>query len=188
MKQFLSTWLLAAGIAVGAALLLVAGVQAGSSSHSRTRTTLALVALRTTALGTILVDARGRTLYLFEKDRAGVSMCTSACAKYWPPLMSHTTRRAGKDVKQSLLRLVRARNGARQVSYAGHPLYTFVGDKRAGPAKGSTTSAPSGTPSRPTATLSSWTRARPATQARAAAQTRAATVAIRATAGNRPAP
>jgi predicted lipoprotein with Yx(FWY)xxD motif len=133
MKKLLSTRLLAAGIAVGAALLLVAGVQASSSSHSRTG---ALVTLRKTGLGTILVDRRGRTLYLFEKDRNGVSMCNSACAKYWPPLTSHGTPRAGKGVRQSLLRLTRSRHDARQVTYAGHPLYTFVGDKRAGHTSG----------------------------------------------------
>jgi predicted lipoprotein with Yx(FWY)xxD motif len=133
MKQLLSTRALAVGIAVGAALLLVAGVQAGSSSHSRTG---ALVAVRKTALGAILVDARGRTLYLFEKDRDGVSMCTSACATYWPLLTSRGTPRAAKGVHQALLRLARSGNGARQVTYAGHPLYTFVGDKRAGQTAG----------------------------------------------------
>jgi predicted lipoprotein with Yx(FWY)xxD motif len=134
MKTLFSTRLLAAAIAVaGAALLLVAGVQASSSSHSRTG---ALVTLRKTGLGTILVDRRGRTLYLFEKDRNGMSMCNSGCAKYWPPLTSRGTPRAGKGVRQSLLRLTRARHGARQVTYAGHPLYTFVGDKRAGQTSG----------------------------------------------------
>ena len=56
----------------------------------------ALIALRKTALGTILVDARGRTLYLFEKDRQRVSMCDSACKEYWPPLASDGIARAGK--------------------------------------------------------------------------------------------
>jgi predicted lipoprotein with Yx(FWY)xxD motif len=132
MKTLFSTRLLAAAIAVAAALLLVAGVQASSSSHSRTGD----VALRKTGLGTILVDRRGRTLYLFEKDRNGMSMCNSGCAKYWPPLTSRGTPRAGKGVRQSLLRLTRARHGARQVTYAGHPLYTFVGDKGAGQTSG----------------------------------------------------
>jgi predicted lipoprotein with Yx(FWY)xxD motif len=137
MKQRLTVRTLALAVALGTTLLLVAAAQAATTSQSRNRnTTGTLVGLRKTALGTILVDARGRTLYLFEKDRTGVSMCTSACAKYWPPLTSHGTPRAGKGVKQSLLRLVRARDGARQVSYAGHPLYTFVADKRAGQTAG----------------------------------------------------
>jgi predicted lipoprotein with Yx(FWY)xxD motif len=91
-----------------------------------------LVGLRTTALGTVLVDGRGHTLYLFEKDRNGVSACKTACAQYWPALTSHGTPRAGSGVQQSLLRVGRAD----QVLYAGHPLYTFAGDKRAGQTSG----------------------------------------------------
>ena len=136
MKRHRSARLLALGVALGTALLLVAAVQAATSSRAGTHAAGAFVGLKKTALGTILVDARGRTLYLFEKDRNGVSMCTSACAKNWPPLTSHATPRAGKGVHQSLLRLARSRNGARQVTYAGHPLYTFVGDKRSGQTAG----------------------------------------------------
>jgi predicted lipoprotein with Yx(FWY)xxD motif len=133
MKRLLSARMLALGIALGSVLLLAAVAQASGLSHSRTGT---LVALRKTALGSILVDARGRTLYLFEKDRNGVSMCGSACVKNWPPLTSQGTPHAGKGVRQSLLRLGRSRNGGRQVTYAGHPLYRFVGDKRSGQTKG----------------------------------------------------
>ena len=136
MKQLLSARLTLAIALGGAALLLVAAAQAGNSSRARTRATGALVTLRQTALGSILVDARGRTLYLFEKDRNGVSMCNSACTTYWPPLTSHAAPRAGKGVHPSLLRLTRSRNGARQVTYTGHPLYTFVGDKHAGQTTG----------------------------------------------------
>jgi predicted lipoprotein with Yx(FWY)xxD motif len=114
----------------------MAAAQAASSYASRTRATRARVALRKTGLGAILVDARGRTLYLFEKDRNGVSRCNSACAKFWPPLTSHGTPRASKGAHQSLLGLTSSPSGVRQVTYAGHPLYTFVGDKRAGQTSG----------------------------------------------------
>jgi predicted lipoprotein with Yx(FWY)xxD motif len=124
-----------AGIALVAALLLMATAQAASSSASRTGTR-ALVALRKTGLGSVLVDSRGRTLYLFEKDSNGVSMCNSACAKFWPRLTSDGSPRAGKGVHQSLLRLTRVRKGVGQVTYAGRPLYTFVGDKRPGQTSG----------------------------------------------------
>jgi predicted lipoprotein with Yx(FWY)xxD motif len=129
MKRLLS----ALGIAAASTLLLAALAQAGGSSHSRTG---AVVALKKTALGTILVDARGRTLYLFEKDRNGASMCDSACATYWPPLTSQGAPRAGKGLQQSKLRLARSRGGTRQVIYAGHPLYRFAGDTRAGQTAG----------------------------------------------------
>jgi predicted lipoprotein with Yx(FWY)xxD motif len=136
MKQHRSAWLLALGVALGTVLSHVVAVQAATPSRSGARAPGAFVGLEKAALGKILVDAHGGTLYLFERDRNGVSMCDSVCAKNWPPLTSHATPRAGKGVRQSLLHLGRSRNGARQVTYAGHPLYTFVGDKRGGQTAG----------------------------------------------------
>jgi predicted lipoprotein with Yx(FWY)xxD motif len=118
---------------VAATAVVIAAAQARTSLRASTGT---LVALRTTAVGSVLVDARGHTLYLFEKDRAGVSACNTACMKYWPVLTSRGTPRAGKGVHQSLLRLTAPRNGRSQVIYAGHPLYTFVGDKQPGQTTG----------------------------------------------------
>jgi predicted lipoprotein with Yx(FWY)xxD motif len=128
--------ILAIMAALGAAALVAATALAGTSSRAHARASGALVTLRKTALGSVLVDARGRTLYLFEKDHNGLSMCATACIAYWPPLVSHGAPRAGTGVKQSLLTLGRTHNGIRQVLYAGHPLYTFVGDKHAGQATG----------------------------------------------------
>ena len=140
MKQMVSVRLLALGIALGAiggAAVLVAAAYAGTSSTSRLRAPNgALVALRKTTLGSVLVDARGRTLYLFEKDRSGVSACDAACLKYWPAVTSLATPRAGRGVQPSMLKIVRQHNGLRQVTYAGHPLYRFVGDKSAGQTSG----------------------------------------------------
>lgn len=128
MKQHLSI----AVTALAAAAVITAAAQAHTISRGRAPSAGAVVELRHTALGTVLVDARGRTLYLFEKDRNGVSMCGSACTAYWPPLTSHGTPHAGRGVRASLLKLT----AARQVSYAGHLLYTFVGDKRPGQTTG----------------------------------------------------
>jgi predicted lipoprotein with Yx(FWY)xxD motif len=125
--------ILAIVAALGAAALVAATAQA-HTTHARASG--ALVTLRKTALGSVLVDARGRTLYLFEKDHNGQSMCNTACVAYWPPLVSHNAPRAGTGVTQSLLTLGRAHNGVRQVLYSGHPLYTFVGDKSAGQTAG----------------------------------------------------
>ena len=106
---------------------------AGASPRSAGGTA---VDLRKTTLGSILVDARGRSLYLFEADRNAASMCNTQCASYWPPLTTRGAAHAGNGVKASLLGLTRKRNGVRQVTYAGHPLYTFVGDKRPGQTTG----------------------------------------------------
>jgi predicted lipoprotein with Yx(FWY)xxD motif len=132
MKRILGNTL----AALGTAMLIVTAAQAGTSLRSHRQTNSAVVSVRKTALGPILVDARGRTLYLFEKDRNGVSMCSSSCTAYWPSLTSHGAPRAGSGVRQALLALGKAHNGLRQVLYAGHPLYTFAGDKRAGQTSG----------------------------------------------------
>jgi predicted lipoprotein with Yx(FWY)xxD motif len=138
MRPLRSVRTLALAIALTAvAVVLVAAAQAGTSSRSRAHAaTGARVALGKTALGTILVDSRGRTLYLFEKDTNAMSNLPAAGVAYWPPLTSHGTARAGKGVSQSMLGLTAAHNGVRQVTYAGHPLYTFVGDKKAGQTTG----------------------------------------------------
>jgi predicted lipoprotein with Yx(FWY)xxD motif len=135
MKQMLSLRRFALGIALGAmagAAVLVAAAYGGTSTTSRG----AFVALRKTPLGSVLVDARGRTLYVFEKDRNGKSACDTACASYWPPLISGEKPRAGTGVHNSMLGVTKRPDGRRQVTYAGHPLYRFVGDKTAGQTKG----------------------------------------------------
>ena len=129
------TLLIAAAALAGAAL--VAATFGDTSSASPLRASKgALVALRTTALGKILVDARGRTLYLFEKDQHGRSACYGACATYWPPLLSPAKARPARGVRASLLGLTKRTDGKRQVTYAGHPLYTFIADKKAGQTTG----------------------------------------------------
>ena len=109
---------------------------ATSAASPRQASSGAFVALGKTALGTVLVDARGRTLYLFDKDKRGKSACYGACAAYWPPLLSSAKPRQGKGVRASLLGLTTRTDGKRQVTYAGHPLYRFIGDKQAGQTTG----------------------------------------------------
>jgi len=97
-----------------------------------------LVKMAKTSLGPVLVDARGRTLYLLTADaRAkGKSVCYAACAKAWPPLLTKGTPKAGSGVKAALLGVANRTNGTRQVTYAGHRLYLFVKDKMAGQTSG----------------------------------------------------
>ena len=87
-------------------------------------------------LGRILVDTRGRTLYLFEKDKRGRSSCSGACAAIWPPLIARGKPLARGGVKPSLLGSVRRANGTKQVTYDGHPLYRYAGDAHAGSTAG----------------------------------------------------
>jgi predicted lipoprotein with Yx(FWY)xxD motif len=94
------------------------------------------VTLHTTSLGKTLADARGHTLYLFKADRSGKSSCYGACAAIWPPFVAATAPVAGPGVKASLLQTSKRKDGKLQVTYAGHPLYFFAQDTKAGQAKG----------------------------------------------------
>jgi predicted lipoprotein with Yx(FWY)xxD motif len=80
----------------------------------------------------VLFDGNGRALYLFTKDGRRTSACSGACARAWPPLIAHGSLRAGRGARRSLLGSTRRADGSRQVTYAGHPLYRYVGDTRAG--------------------------------------------------------
>jgi predicted lipoprotein with Yx(FWY)xxD motif len=86
--------------------------------------------VHSSAYGKVLFDGRGFVLYAFDKDPRGRSVCSGACAKAWPPYVVRGSLRAGAGVKASLLRTVRRANGAPQVTYAGRPLYYYVGDKK----------------------------------------------------------
>jgi predicted lipoprotein with Yx(FWY)xxD motif len=80
-------------------------------------------------LGKIIVDGRSRTLYLFEKDKKGKSSCSGACAEAWPPLLTKGKPKASGSVKASRLATTKRSDGTTQVTYGGHPLYTFAPDK-----------------------------------------------------------
>jgi predicted lipoprotein with Yx(FWY)xxD motif len=121
MRRITVILVAAAAIAVAVAAIAIAS----SSSSSSTGTT---VKLRSTSLGKIVVDSKGHTLYLFEKDRNGKSACAGACAQNWPPLTVKGTPKAGSGLKASRLGTTRRGDGRRQVTYGGHPLYTFVVD------------------------------------------------------------
>ncbi|HKN45297.1 MAG TPA: hypothetical protein VJW23_15405, partial [Propionibacteriaceae bacterium] len=88
------------------------------------------------SLGPILVDAQGRTLYLFEADKNGKSACSGPCATAWPPLLSNGAPQAAMGASASLIGTTARGDGGSQVKYADHPLYYFVGDKAPGDVTG----------------------------------------------------
>jgi predicted lipoprotein with Yx(FWY)xxD motif len=88
--------------------------------------------VRSSAFGRILFDTRGRALYAFTRDPRGRSACSGACAAAWPPYLLRGRLRGGASVERSLLGTTRRANGTRQVTYAGRPLYYYVGDRRPG--------------------------------------------------------
>jgi predicted lipoprotein with Yx(FWY)xxD motif len=121
--------------AVAAALSLTFGLSVASASSS-SASAGTKVAVASSKLGRILVDGRGRTLYLFAKDRNGKSVCSGSCAVYWPPLIASGKPKAGAGAKQSLLGTTRRADGRMQVTYRHHPLYRYAGDSAKGQTNG----------------------------------------------------
>jgi predicted lipoprotein with Yx(FWY)xxD motif len=79
--------------------------------------------------GQYLVDARGQSVYLFEKDDGGESYCTGACAAVWPPLETSTSApQAGAGIQSGALGTIKRGDGDMQVTYHGHPLYYYAAD------------------------------------------------------------
>ena len=137
------TRMLLALLAVAAAAAVVAACSSsgtsstsgGSSSASSTSTqaAAAAVGLKTASVGgvTVLTNAKGFTLYSFAPDSSTKSTCNGACAKAWPPVTAgnaSTTKGAFSTINRS--------GGGTQLTFHGQPLYTFVGDKSPGQAKG----------------------------------------------------
>ncbi len=88
------------------------------------------VRLKQTGLGEILVNNSGHTLYLFTRDRHGQDSCAkvSGCLETWPALTTTRKPVAGTHVRASLLGTIELHGRVRQVTYAGHPLYTYALD------------------------------------------------------------
>jgi len=87
-------------------------------------------------LGKILVNSKGITLYLWAKDKGGRSACSGACASVWPLLLISGKPTAGPGVQASKLGEYKTKSGKYEVTYNGHPLYTFVSDLKPGQTTG----------------------------------------------------
>jgi predicted lipoprotein with Yx(FWY)xxD motif len=122
-------------VAFGVMLLALAGCGSKKSNSAQSGSG-ASVQLAGSKLGQILVDAQGRTLYLFEADKNGKSACTGSCAGTWPPFTAASPS-AGNGLDGGALATTARADGTQQVTYHGHPLYYYAGDETsAGSTKG----------------------------------------------------
>jgi len=134
-------WLVPVG-AVAATLVIAAcgsssstGSSGGSGSGSSPAAAAPAGALSTAKVGsaTLLTNSKGFTLYWFVPDSTTASKCYGSCAKYWPPVLGPAS--AGSGVTGTLGVITRT-NGAKQATWNGHPLYTYIGDTAPGMNKG----------------------------------------------------
>ena len=132
--------------AVALALLALAGCGSstygggsanGTSSSSAASSSKAELTTAKTGLGTVVVDAQGRTVYVFDKDTAGsgASACSGDCLAKWPPVQAASDTPTVSGVTGKLGTITRD-DGTKQVTLAGMPLYLFAGDSHAGDVTG----------------------------------------------------
>jgi predicted lipoprotein with Yx(FWY)xxD motif len=119
--------ILIATLAAGA----VAAALSGPAAAGTSRTTLKL---KKTGVGTILVNGRGFTVYAFSKDGRNRDACAaiSGCLSLWPVVGGGDSPILGPGVKRSLVGTTIVKGGKKQLTYGGHPLYTYVGDSGPG--------------------------------------------------------
>lgn len=134
---------LALALAAVLAALAIAGCGGGGSSSSSAEasgggsgTEGTIGATEIEGLGPVLVDSEGLTVYEFTVDKGTRSECYGGCEKAWPPVTTTGKPSAGEGAMASALGTTKRKDGTLQVTYDGHPLYTFAGDEAPGEANG----------------------------------------------------
>jgi predicted lipoprotein with Yx(FWY)xxD motif len=135
-----SRYLITSAIAAAALLAAACGgttpSTANTSPSPSTAASAATIAVANSALGQILVDGKGLTVYLFVADHTTASTCYTSCAQLWPPVLTSGAPLAGTGATASLLGTTKRTDGTTEVTYAGHPLYYFITDKKPGDTTG----------------------------------------------------
>jgi predicted lipoprotein with Yx(FWY)xxD motif len=135
-----------AALAVGlVALVALAGCGSGSGNSATANPgtsgtagggTATVATTNNPQLGPILTDSQGNTVYVFDKDPKGKSACDGSCATVWPPVTTGGKPTAGSGAVASKLGTTERSDGSTQVTYGGHPLYTYTVDSSPGDAMG----------------------------------------------------
>jgi predicted lipoprotein with Yx(FWY)xxD motif len=115
------------------------GPYGGTSSAARPAAAsadTAVVASASTGLGTVVVNGSGRTVYEFAKDAGSMSSCSGGCAAIWPPVVAPDTVPAALPGVSGQLGSTTRTDGSKQLTIAGHPVYTYSGDNAAGDTNG----------------------------------------------------
>lgn len=112
------------------------GGGSGDSGSTPSATPGKAISAQSTSLGSILVDSQGRTVYVFANDKANKSTCNGACAAQWPPVTAPSPVPASGPGVTGALGATTRSDGKRQLTVAGHPVYTFSGDSAAGQTHG----------------------------------------------------
>src|SRR5271155_1866210 len=125
-------------VVIAGIVVLIIAVSGGSASKPKPTPVNggSAVSVKHTSLGNTLVDANGRTLYLFQADKPNVSTLSHAGFAVWPAFTAPRKPQAKGGVNAAHIGTIAGPNGSRQVTYYGHPLYYYVGDKKPGTTNG----------------------------------------------------
>ena len=136
MRAAVSLVVGAVGAVSVAALVLFGIALASTGGGGESASAASEVTLKTATIDgvAVLTSEKGFTLYWFVPDSPVASRCTGSCAAYWPPVIG--TPRAGPGVPTSKLGTIKRPGGSTQATYAGHPLYSYIGDDAPGQARG----------------------------------------------------
>ena len=119
------------------ALVAVVAASGGAAKPARPAAPPAsAIAVKQTSLGQTLVDANGRSLYLFLGDTRNVSTLSAAGQAVWPPFTASAKPAARGGAVASQIGTIKGAGGASQITYGGHPLYYFIGDHTPGQTRG----------------------------------------------------
>ncbi len=121
---------IAALLALAAVCVVLAGCGSGSS-HGGGSQPAVVTSARKAKVGSVIVDAQGRTLYRFTAEAEGLPVCTGACVKTWSPALAGSASSLPEHVAT-----VRRPEGRLQLTYDGHPLYRYAGDRSKADANG----------------------------------------------------
>ncbi len=150
---------LSLSLIVGIIALLLAACSSNSSngysassttSKTNTPTTVKsadFLQLKSSSFGNIIVSQSKMTLYMLTADTATKSACTGSCLNIWPPVTSPAVVNVGSGLNKKLVGQITLANGLNQITYNGHPLYTFSGDGQPGQYNGEGLSFPAGSSS-----------------------------------------
>ena len=136
LLKFLATSALVPLTALALAACGGGGAAAATPAPKTASGAPATVGVSSTGLGNILVNSQGHTLYLLTADTGTKSTCSGACAAAWPPLRASGKPTVGHGADAALLGTTPRSDGKPQVTYNGHPVYLYQGDKNPGDTNG----------------------------------------------------
>jgi predicted lipoprotein with Yx(FWY)xxD motif len=133
---------IAAMAGTGAAIMLLAacggasgglyGGSGASSSAGTAKSAVGKIAVGSTKAGQVLVDPNGMTLYAFAPDSRGHSSCSGSCLQYWPAVPGKDAKSVATAKVTAHLGTIKRSDGTSQLTVNGYPMYTYVGDSKAG--------------------------------------------------------